>query len=215
MNLRARPNESRLSCGRRARGAQGGGTADKKAGQRGNAIPPYLRAPGSFKRMLGGQPRIAAADLAKLLIIPPGTYDEPFKRAKPEKRRKSTIVGPEARQREIAQLVQGAERREGPNFPNAPHAALKGQSLQLRESTDRVDSRNVFQVLEPEPLQPSELCERMDGTESSGAAEMEVAESSERLDAGDIRYGAPLDPKALEAWHMARGLEEGLRDPRR
>ena len=30
-----------------------GGVADKTAGQRGNAILPYLRAPGSFKRMLG------------------------------------------------------------------------------------------------------------------------------------------------------------------
>src|SRR5207245_6020140 len=32
---------------------QGVGAADKKASQRGNAIPPYLRAPGSFKRLLG------------------------------------------------------------------------------------------------------------------------------------------------------------------
>ena len=58
MNLRARPNESRLSCGRRARGAQGGGAADKKAGRRGNAILP-TRAPDSFKRMLeGGRPKL-------------------------------------------------------------------------------------------------------------------------------------------------------------
>src|SRR6266516_7521593 len=36
--------------------AQGVGAADKEASQRGNAILPYLRAPGSFKRMLGGVP---------------------------------------------------------------------------------------------------------------------------------------------------------------
>src|SRR6266853_1788511 len=36
--------------------AQGGRAADKKAGRRGNAIPPYLGAPGSFKRLLGGPP---------------------------------------------------------------------------------------------------------------------------------------------------------------
>src|SRR6266702_6888561 len=35
--------------------AQGSGTAAKKAGQRGNAILP-TRAPGSFKRLLGGGP---------------------------------------------------------------------------------------------------------------------------------------------------------------
>src|SRR6266576_2363709 len=34
--------------------AQGGGTADTKAGQRGNASLPYFGAPGSFKRWLGG-----------------------------------------------------------------------------------------------------------------------------------------------------------------
>src|SRR5213593_1572139 len=34
---------------------QGGRAVDEKAGQRGNAILPYLRAPVSFKRMLGGQ----------------------------------------------------------------------------------------------------------------------------------------------------------------
>ncbi len=33
--------------------AQGDGAADKKARQRGNAIPSYLRAPASFKRRLG------------------------------------------------------------------------------------------------------------------------------------------------------------------
>src|SRR5882762_8523133 len=33
--------------------AQGGGGAEKKASQQGNAIPPYLGAPASFKRMLG------------------------------------------------------------------------------------------------------------------------------------------------------------------
>src|SRR2546429_9982912 len=36
--------------------AQGGGAADKRAGQRGNAILP-TRAPGSFKRLLGGSGR--------------------------------------------------------------------------------------------------------------------------------------------------------------
>src|SRR5438132_2743008 len=35
------------------RWAQAGGVADKRAGQRGNAIPPYLWALASFKRMLG------------------------------------------------------------------------------------------------------------------------------------------------------------------
>ena len=30
--------------------------AEKRAGQRSNAIPPYLRAPGSFKRLLGSAP---------------------------------------------------------------------------------------------------------------------------------------------------------------
>src|SRR3989442_466314 len=34
--------------------AQGGGAADKEAGQRGNAILLYLCAPGRFKRRLGG-----------------------------------------------------------------------------------------------------------------------------------------------------------------
>jgi len=33
--------------------AQGGGAAKKEARRRGNAILPYLSAPGSFKRMLG------------------------------------------------------------------------------------------------------------------------------------------------------------------
>jgi len=33
--------------------AEGVGGADKKAGRRGNAILPYMCAPGSFKRMLG------------------------------------------------------------------------------------------------------------------------------------------------------------------
>jgi len=37
--------------------AQGGGVADKTAGQRGNAILPYLPAPGSFKRMVGSAVR--------------------------------------------------------------------------------------------------------------------------------------------------------------
>src|SRR5882724_11731818 len=37
--------------------AQGVGAADKKARQRVNAILPYLRAPGSFKRMLGARRR--------------------------------------------------------------------------------------------------------------------------------------------------------------
>src|SRR5436190_22094325 len=47
------PNGSRLSCGRNADGRK---VAERqtKAGQRGNAILPYLRAPGSFKRLLGG-----------------------------------------------------------------------------------------------------------------------------------------------------------------
>ena len=48
------PNGSRLSCGRNAGGRKAAERADKKAGQRGNAIPPYLRAPDSFKRLLGG-----------------------------------------------------------------------------------------------------------------------------------------------------------------
>src|SRR5207237_3566017 len=34
--------------------AQGGGAADNKAGWRGNSIFPYLQAPVSFKRLLGG-----------------------------------------------------------------------------------------------------------------------------------------------------------------
>jgi len=34
--------------------AQGVRAADKKVSERGNAIPPYLRAPVSFKRLLGG-----------------------------------------------------------------------------------------------------------------------------------------------------------------
>jgi len=46
------PNGSRLRAQRPP--AQGGGAADKEARQRGNAILPYLRAPGSFKRLLGG-----------------------------------------------------------------------------------------------------------------------------------------------------------------
>src|SRR5207302_10408758 len=37
--------------------AQGVGAADKKASRRGNTIPPYLRAPVSFKRLLDGAPR--------------------------------------------------------------------------------------------------------------------------------------------------------------
>src|SRR2546422_11249616 len=38
--------------------AQGCGAADKKASPRGNAIPPYLRAPGSFKRLLGSDSEV-------------------------------------------------------------------------------------------------------------------------------------------------------------
>ncbi len=35
--------------------------AEKRAGQRSNAIPPYWRAPGSFKRLLGSAPLTTAA----------------------------------------------------------------------------------------------------------------------------------------------------------
>ncbi len=50
------PNGPRLSCGRSARGRKELG-ADKKASQRGNTILPYLSAPDSFKRLLGGSAR--------------------------------------------------------------------------------------------------------------------------------------------------------------
>ena len=49
------PNGSRLSLRAKCAPAQGVGAADKEASQRGNAILPYLSAPGSFKRMLGSQ----------------------------------------------------------------------------------------------------------------------------------------------------------------
>ncbi len=48
-----RPNGSRLSCGRNAGGSKVVEQQTKRPGQRGSAILPYLRAPGSFKRMLG------------------------------------------------------------------------------------------------------------------------------------------------------------------
>jgi len=47
------PNGSRLSCGRNAGGSKVVEQQTKRPGQRGSAILPYLRAPGSFKRMLG------------------------------------------------------------------------------------------------------------------------------------------------------------------
>ena len=48
------PNGSRLSCGRSARGRKELEPQTKRAGQGDNATLPYLRAPGSFKRMSGG-----------------------------------------------------------------------------------------------------------------------------------------------------------------
>jgi len=47
------PNGSRLSCGRNARGRKAVDPQIKEA-CRGNATLPYLGAPVSFKRMLGG-----------------------------------------------------------------------------------------------------------------------------------------------------------------
>ncbi len=49
------PNGSRLSCGRRARWRKAAERTGKGR-RRGNAIVPYWRAPGSFKRMLGRLP---------------------------------------------------------------------------------------------------------------------------------------------------------------
>src|SRR2546430_2692027 len=49
---KAPPNGIALKLRAQRPGAQGGGAADKRAGQRGNAILP-TRAPGSFKRLLG------------------------------------------------------------------------------------------------------------------------------------------------------------------
>ena len=102
--------------------------------------------------MLGGQLRIATADLLNLLVIPPLCNNEGLEIAKSEEWGERAVVGPKARQSEVAQIVQGAERRESPNLPVVPHAALKSQSFQLRQRTDRVDSRNQLEVLKPEPL---------------------------------------------------------------
>jgi hypothetical protein len=51
----AQPNGSRLSCGRNARGRKVVVERRVVARRRGNATLPYLRAPGSFKRLLGGR----------------------------------------------------------------------------------------------------------------------------------------------------------------
>src|SRR2546427_10867431 len=48
------PNGSRLSCGRNARWRKALESQRKETRGRGNAALPYLRAPGSFKRLLGG-----------------------------------------------------------------------------------------------------------------------------------------------------------------
>src|SRR5207247_3741961 len=64
-------------------GAQGGGATDKEARQRGNTILPYLRAPGSFKRMLGsaasepGGSRCSPIGLTKYLKLGLGFLDTP------------------------------------------------------------------------------------------------------------------------------------------
>ena len=50
---RVRPNGSRLSCERNPGGRKVVERQKKKAGRRGNVILP-TRAPGSFKRLLGG-----------------------------------------------------------------------------------------------------------------------------------------------------------------
>jgi hypothetical protein len=49
-----RPNGSRLSCGRGARGRKAVQPEKKRLAGEATATLPYLRAPGSFKRMLGG-----------------------------------------------------------------------------------------------------------------------------------------------------------------
>src|SRR5882724_7904409 len=55
--------------------AQGGGAADTKASRRGNGILPCLRAPDSFKRLLGGAPTSPVRSI--LASAPPSTPSSP------------------------------------------------------------------------------------------------------------------------------------------
>jgi len=48
------PNGSRLSCGRNARGRKAVDRQKQRLARRANATLPYLCAPGSFMRWLGG-----------------------------------------------------------------------------------------------------------------------------------------------------------------
>src|SRR2546426_5827351 len=63
------PNGSRLSCGRNARWRKALESQRKETRGRGNAALPYLRAPGSFKRLLGGSDRKSTRLNSSHLVI--------------------------------------------------------------------------------------------------------------------------------------------------
>src|SRR6266480_6032194 len=64
-SARKPPNGSRLSCGRNRRWRKEVEAQRKRRAGEGNAILPYLRAPDSFKRMLGSSLRQRSASLGK------------------------------------------------------------------------------------------------------------------------------------------------------